>query len=339
MPQAVTVYRWDDPGAPQIGSTDYWPGILNILKKCLVEGYGTKAAAGWTVEYEDGPGNKCVFRNDPVEGSGGYVQFQKQSNAVTWFKGAASMTAIDTFIHQGYMQGINLSTAYNNGIWILIASKTAFYLTFGISGVNGLNLASNSANPSHFTIFVGDIVGTVKNDPGMFVARGRSTGSFTAASTDTAAGFNNELSGIFGTSVIGATAFGQNALNVAGNVSVPLRTNGEVTADIYQPIRLGVNFTSPIASVPVGKILISPVYLGLVSVIASTVTNRPVVRGNFPGLYSFNGTWYLNDTWPLIVPLDGKNYLMQKQLNNNTNQNGGANHMIDITSWEKPNRD
>ena len=44
----VTVYKWDDVGAPQIttGSpTEY----MNVLIKCLVEGYGTKQPVGWEV--------------------------------------------------------------------------------------------------------------------------------------------------------------------------------------------------------------------------------------------------------------------------------------------------
>lgn len=128
MPQAVTVYRWDDPGAPQIGSGNLWPGILNILKKCLVEGYGTKTAAGWTVEYEDVPGNKCVFRNDPIQGSGGYVQFQRQADQIVYLKSALHMTAIDNYVNDGYFSSINMSTAFNNGKWLLFATPTAFYI-------------------------------------------------------------------------------------------------------------------------------------------------------------------------------------------------------------------
>lgn len=339
MAQPVTVYRWDDAGAPQIGSGDLWPGILNILKKCLVEGYGEKAAAGWTVEYENAPGAKCVFRNDPVEGSGGYVQFQRQSNVVTWFKGAASITAIDTFIHQGYMQGINLSTLYNNGIWVMVATKTAFYLTFGVAGVNGLNLASNNFNPSHFTIFVGDTVGTVKNDPGMFIVRGRSNASFTAASADASQAFNNNLAGIFSNDCNGTVSAFSPSISSASNISIPLRTDGETAADVYQALRLG-NSTAANSRIgpPVGKIIISPVYLTLTGIL-SEVPNRPTIRGKFPGLYCLTGQWYLNDSWPLIISLDGKDYLLQKHLTNNSVNNGGAHHLIDTTSWELPDRD
>ena len=48
MASPVTIYRWDDVGAPQI--VDGKPSeYMNMLKKCLVEGYGSKASLGWTV--------------------------------------------------------------------------------------------------------------------------------------------------------------------------------------------------------------------------------------------------------------------------------------------------
>lgn len=70
----VTVYRWDDDGAPQI--TNRTPSeMVDVLKKVLVTGYGTKASLGWNIAFEDVGTQKIAFRNNTTLGSGGYVQF------------------------------------------------------------------------------------------------------------------------------------------------------------------------------------------------------------------------------------------------------------------------
>lgn len=48
---APTVYYYDDPGAPVISSAQ--DGFYQILRACLVDGYGSKPAAGWSVVYDD----------------------------------------------------------------------------------------------------------------------------------------------------------------------------------------------------------------------------------------------------------------------------------------------
>ncbi|MGI3044059.1 hypothetical protein ACRTDM_20230 [Shewanella algae] len=68
MSLPVTVYRWDDPGAPQLQNRTYaeW---LEILRKCLVDGYGTKQPAGWSVLFDDAASNQVVFKTaDTVPG-------------------------------------------------------------------------------------------------------------------------------------------------------------------------------------------------------------------------------------------------------------------------------
>ena len=47
---APTVYRSDDPGAPVWNNQN---GFVDVLKACLVNGYPGRAAAGWSVLYDD----------------------------------------------------------------------------------------------------------------------------------------------------------------------------------------------------------------------------------------------------------------------------------------------
>lgn len=55
---AVTVYRSTDASAPVL--TGLAGTLINLLDKCLVTGYGSKAAAGWTKPYTGT--NTAVFR-------------------------------------------------------------------------------------------------------------------------------------------------------------------------------------------------------------------------------------------------------------------------------------
>ena len=48
---APTVYYYDDPGAPVISNGQ--DGFYQILRACLIDGYGSKPAAGWSVVHDD----------------------------------------------------------------------------------------------------------------------------------------------------------------------------------------------------------------------------------------------------------------------------------------------
>ena len=74
MPQAVTTYRWDDAGAPQL--TGRTPAeIIDVIYKCAVTGYGEKSPLGWTRPFYDAANQAAAFRNNVAAGgSGGYVK-------------------------------------------------------------------------------------------------------------------------------------------------------------------------------------------------------------------------------------------------------------------------
>jgi len=59
---APTIYRWDDTDAPSLaGGSERVKGLAEVLEKCLVTGYGSKAAAGWSKQFDDAGFNR-VFR-------------------------------------------------------------------------------------------------------------------------------------------------------------------------------------------------------------------------------------------------------------------------------------
>ena len=75
--RAPTVYRWDDPGAPDLSAlhpSNNERDLMyfhTVLKACLVTGYGAKAAAGWTMPHEETTptGNRFVLTNAASSGS------------------------------------------------------------------------------------------------------------------------------------------------------------------------------------------------------------------------------------------------------------------------------
>lgn len=77
MARTPTVYRWDDPGAPDLNAImpttndkkRLW--MHTVLKACLVDGYGGRAAAGWTMPHEEITSEGCrfVLKNTANSGS------------------------------------------------------------------------------------------------------------------------------------------------------------------------------------------------------------------------------------------------------------------------------
>lgn len=75
-----TFYHSSDAGAPQLTSVNTAGQIIAILDACLVSGYGSKAAAGWTIEFTDtnirvyraGAGNRYFLRVDNTFTNGSF---------------------------------------------------------------------------------------------------------------------------------------------------------------------------------------------------------------------------------------------------------------------------
>ncbi len=112
MKLPVTVYRWDDAGAPQIVGRK--PSeIIDILRKCLVDGYGTKQPLGWTIEHEDAAAFKIMFRNSVTDGGSGHlVRYHAATGdtngAMMRVQSCVSATDIDTLVNAGYDSAMQL---------------------------------------------------------------------------------------------------------------------------------------------------------------------------------------------------------------------------------------
>lgn len=130
---APKIYRYDDTNAPVVNGQR--GSSISLLKACLVDGYGDKPAAGWTMPYTDAAG-KAVFRGNPYAGTGFYLQVDNTgSNTYASVLNAyENMTDVNTgakpFISGSHSDGIFASSSNNTTPrpWILFADDRFFIL-------------------------------------------------------------------------------------------------------------------------------------------------------------------------------------------------------------------
>jgi hypothetical protein len=179
----VTVYRQSDTSAPtltgQVGS------LTTLLNACLVTGYGSQPAAGWTSVYSGT--NTRQFKNSAVDGTGTSVWVDDNGGGPggaqeAFATGFITMTAAATGTGQfptssQQAMGVSVNGAINirksataNATarnWTLIADDTCFYL-FTESGDQTSPLAA-------FPYMFGDIFSYKTSDPYRCMTMGRNS--------------------------------------------------------------------------------------------------------------------------------------------------------------------
>ena len=148
---APTVYRWDDSGAPSLAGVE--GTLIDVLRGCLVDGYGAKAGAGWTIAYEDG--NSVVFR--PGAGRQFFYRVDDrairggEAPAVALLQGyesasdAYSGTGPFPSSQPGYICKSQTADATVRS-WAVIANDAAAYIW--------INTNASNSTPSNFYTFV-----------------------------------------------------------------------------------------------------------------------------------------------------------------------------------------
>ncbi|MCT7942378.1 hypothetical protein [Shewanella holmiensis] len=298
----VTVYSSNDVGAPQLSSTTKpLPSeIINILKKCLVEGYGSKAPLGWSVAFEDSGTFKIAFRNSTVDGSGGYVQYWSDNgldatNSNLSLKSAMGMSALDNFNKAGYRFRHWNSTT--NKKWTLIGTSTGFYFIqrFTTHDLNFLN-----SSQYEIVYFVGDLDSNYINDSCKF--------------TIAAPNFGGDMTNInYGHSlaILGTTSCNK-IYGVDGNEK---ENPHSVDTGTYTSSVTGSNYTletqgiTPILA-PVIIRTTSPSSTDIDNISCSISGKNPWFRGVIPGLVSIGFCGYGDHTWPTIKNWNGHDYML-----------------------------
>lgn len=289
----VTVYRSTDAGAPQI--TPVSPSkIINLLKKCLVEGYGDKDPLGWTLEYEDAGSFAAAFRNSTEDGgSGGFVKIWSATgtdavSADFRVKVAKGMTGINTFVDDVGYRTYNLeSNQQANGRWQLIGTARSFWLIIEHSQSSTYELTTNAYQTWQLTIFIGDIESSDPNDASPFVML-----TPTKETADDS------------TSVTYISVFGGSSLAYCGMFSCDGSASAQVTYSLAFP------FESSTTSYPVHAQSqgihesLLPVCVARGVVAPSNIF--PSGRGAVPGLFQSDTIGYSSQFRPLDLEFDGQ---------------------------------
>jgi hypothetical protein len=126
------VYRWDDTDAPVLSGTA--GSMVNLLTKCLVDGYGSKSGAGWILEFYNAELTKAAFKNNPVTCTGFFLLVDEVTPAanVVNMQGYELMTDIDNGVSPYYTEDYSVSKSSTSDTtsrpWLIVATDKFFHL-------------------------------------------------------------------------------------------------------------------------------------------------------------------------------------------------------------------
>ncbi|TGE76023.1 hypothetical protein C7Y70_19990 [Pseudoalteromonas sp. KS88] len=321
MAQAVTVYRWDDPGAPQI--VEGRPSeFINVLKKCLAEGYGNKTAVGWSIEDENIPEESpflALKNNTSTGGSGGVLIASASNNNAT--NSIRLQSALDYISksEQSRLGAYFYTSTGGSGIyypnnWVIIASGTAF---FYISHPEYRKSYNSFGASNHSVFFAGDFSSFYGFDSAKFI-------TLAGKKNNSSISWNTQLNYVISD-------------NYSSSVGYIYALDSSVSkSDSYLLTNFGnhaLNQTSLQDSSPEIRIL-SPFLLSTGSNSLATAGTRgnsevlPFIRGQIPGLFASQEFGYRSESMPFIKLIDGAQYYSVPRPNG-----GGTSIWINMEEW------
>lgn len=142
---AADIYRSTDVGAPVLNGTV--GSLITLLDACLVNGYGSKTAAGWTKAYSGT--NLAAYRMSTAGSSSGcYLRVDDTGTREGRIIGYKTMSDVNTGTNQfpttlqqsgGYF--VKKSTTIDGTArpWVLLADERFFYLFINANVTNPIN--------------------------------------------------------------------------------------------------------------------------------------------------------------------------------------------------------
>ena len=197
---AVTVYRWDDPGAPVLSNPSAG-SLIGVLDACLVDGYTGKTGAGWTkafsgtnlAAYRQGAGSLCYLRVD--DGTGSFKVKMRGYESMTDVNTGTGEFPTTTQLANGVYAAIGTSTTAANKPWIVVADNKRFYLWVGASLTTAVDISTSTTWQALF--FFGDIISFRPGDTYCCQIMGSDSASNATERFGLAAALNAVIAGSF----------------------------------------------------------------------------------------------------------------------------------------------
>ena len=181
----VRIYRWDDASAPTLNWSS--GSFTDLLRACLVDGYGAKAGSGWTLAYSGT--DVYGFTNNTANGGTGMgIKVDHSADSVypkiVGFESINTSTGVvtDPFpttaqFANGLYVCISSTGDVTNRPWIVVADSRRFYLWVGYNLTTAQNLSASSTMQMMY--FAGDIASNKPTDGYAFmvIANGSASAS------------------------------------------------------------------------------------------------------------------------------------------------------------------
>lgn len=169
----VRVYRWDDSGAPTL--TGQAGSLITLLDAVLVNGYGSKVAAGWTKSYAGTnvagytnaravtpQGIKVSHTNAAYATVVGYESIAGDGTPTNSFPTTAQLA-------NGLYWYLSSTSDTTQRPWLIVADSLRFYLWIGASVTTATGLQTTTYQQ---TYFAGDIISYRGGDAYSFMVLG-----------------------------------------------------------------------------------------------------------------------------------------------------------------------
>lgn len=122
----VKVYRWDDAGAPSLDKTAGC--MMAIFEACLVTGYGTKAAAGWSLAFDDAAASVKVLRPEVSPHTDFYMRLSGDTGTDVSAQIYLNMSDANTGdLKLQCSSPFRYAKSGSTGKWLLIATGRSFW--------------------------------------------------------------------------------------------------------------------------------------------------------------------------------------------------------------------
>ena len=285
----VRVYQSTDASAPSL--TGLAGALITVLDACLVNGYGSKTAAGWAKSYSGT--NKAVYR--PSAGNRHYLRVDDSGGQWARVRGYETMSDVDT--GTGLMPteaqiagGSYLNKGTNNSTvrgWILVADEKRFWLVMAVAAAT--MAASTGAG---YGMFFGDLISFKSGDAYHTMLLAHSTNSTGSDGFAQIASALNEAA-INGHHLMRSYTQTGTAVAVQKHSDRAKKTVATMGTN-------GASYPDPVT----GGILLSPVYVAEPTAV--------ITRGRLPGfwdvLHNLPGT--PGDTFTGNGDLTGKEFIL-----------------------------